>query len=216
MIRAEAPDLVICVTTSGRTFSEFERRADVLELAGAGAAKPDMASLTLGSLNFRDAASVNSPEMIERLAARMREQGIKPELEVFASGMAYLAHGLVDRGLLEPPLCANVLLGGPNTAPARAGDLAALTGALPAATVWVGAGIGAFQLAVNGLAIFMGGHVRTGLEDNPHFDQARRTPATNAALVERVVALGAAAGRRAATPAEVRAMLGLARTGVLL
>lgn len=138
MIRAEAPDLVICVTTSGRTFSEFERRADVLELAGAGAAKPDMASLTLGSLNFRDAASVNSPEMIERLAARMREQGIKPELEVLDSGMAYLAHGLVDRGLLEPPLCAKVLLGGPNTAPARAGDLAALTGALPAATVWAG------------------------------------------------------------------------------
>lgn len=207
-IRRRCPGLVVCVTTSGRTFGEFAQRADVLELEGE--AKPDMASLTLGSLNFRDGPSVNSLTTIRALAGRMRERQIKPELEVFDTGMAYLAGVLEAEGLLEPPLYANVLLGGINTAPARADALVQLLRELPDGTVWAAAGLGGFQLPANGLAVFMGGHVRTGLEDNPWWDHATREPATNAGLVHRIATLAELAGRRLATPEEARELLGLA------
>lgn len=206
-IRRLCPGLVICATTSGRTFGELEKRADVLALEGP--AKPDMASLTLGSLNFRDVASINSPQTIRDLAERMAAAGIRPELEIFDSGMAYLAHTLRAEGLLPAPMYANVLLGSPNTAPARIGDLAWLTDALPSGTVWAAAGIGPFQLPMNAIAVFAGGHVRTGLEDNPHLDHLTRTPATNAELVRRVAGLAHLAGRPLSGVAETRATLGL-------
>ncbi len=206
-IRRLCPGLVVCVSTSGRTFSELEKRADVLALEGA--AKPDMASLTLGSLNFRDVASVNSPQMIRALAERMATAAIRPELEVFDSGMAYLAHTLQAEGLLPEPMYVNILLGLPNTAPARMGDLARLVDALPSNVVWAAAGIGAFQLSMNAMAVFAGGHVRTGLEDNSHADHLTRAPATNAGLVRRVAALAGTAGRPLSSAAETRATLGL-------
>ncbi len=206
-IKKFCPGIVVCVSTSGRTFSEFEKRADVLALDGA--AKPDMASLTLGSLNFRDIASVNSPQMIRALAEQMAAAAIRPELEIFDTGMAYLAHTLKADGLLPEPIYANVLLGSPNTAPARMSDLAQLVDALPSNVVWAAAGIGAFQLAMNAMAVFAGGHVRTGLEDNPYLDQAARTPATNAQLVSRVADLARLAGRLLSDVATTRATLGL-------
>jgi len=206
-IRDRCPDAVLCVTTSGRTFQELERRAAVLELSGD--AKPDMASLTLGSLDFATGPSVNAPIVVEALAERMRASAIKAELEVFDSGMASEAARLLDRGLLEPPLYANLLLGSHHTAPATMRELSHLVASLPAGTVWAAAGIGAYQLPANALGVFAGGHVRTGLEDNPYLDWPRRLPATNPQLVERVVELADRAGRRLATAREVRERLGL-------
>lgn len=106
-IRERHPDTVIVVTTSGRNFSELERRAAVLELDGS--LKPDMASLTLGSLNFPGQASVNSPETIQRLAEMMKTRGIRPELEIFDLGMINFARWLIKRGLIEPPFYFNIL-----------------------------------------------------------------------------------------------------------
>jgi uncharacterized protein (DUF849 family) len=206
-IREQRPEAVICVSTSGRDVAELERRADVLELDGD--ARPDMASLTLGSLNFRTGASVNAPETIVGLAERMSECGVRPELEVFDSGMAYLATELVARGTLRPPLYANVILGSVNTAPATARSLAHLVDALPPGTTWAAGGLGPFQLPMNAMAILMGGHVRTGLEDNPAFDAGRTRPATNPGLVARVAELARIADRPLATPAEVRERLSL-------
>jgi uncharacterized protein (DUF849 family) len=206
-IREQAPGLTICVSTSGRTFGDIEQRADVLRLTGQ--ARPDMASLTLGSLNFRDQASVNAPGTILELARRMRDVGIRPELEVFDSGMAYQVAELLERGELEPPLYANVLLGSPGSAPARAADLLHLVSLLPPGTVWAAAGIGAFQSTVSGLAVFIGGHVRTGLEDASWLDPRTREPATNETLVRRCAELASLAGRELAAPQEVRAQLGL-------
>jgi uncharacterized protein (DUF849 family)/GNAT superfamily N-acetyltransferase len=206
-IRRRCPDVVICVTTSGRAFGDLEKRADVLRLSGA--ARPDMASLTLGSMNFGDSASVNSPATIQALAERMLDAGILPELEVFDSGMAYYAHHLAARRILREPFYANIILGSINTAPARARDLAHLVDALPSGTVWAAGGLGGFQLPMNSMAILMGGHVRTGLEDNPYLDYATRTPASNAALVSRLCTIASIAGRRLAAPAEVREWLGL-------
>jgi 3-keto-5-aminohexanoate cleavage enzyme len=206
-IREARPDAVICVTTSGRDVAELDRRADVLELEGA--ARPDMASLTLGSLNFRTTASVNAPDTIVALAERMASRGIRPELEIFDTGMAYLAAELLDRGVLQAPLYANLILGSVNTAPATNRALSNLVDALPVGTTWAVGGIGPFQLPMNALAVFTGGHVRTGLEDNPTLDAERREPATNEGLVARVAELARIAGRRLATPAEVRERLAL-------
>jgi len=206
-IRRRCPDVIVCVTTSGRVYEDLEKRADVLKLSGE--AKPDMASLTLGSMNFADSASLNPPGTIQALAERMLEAGIRPELEVFDSGMAYYTHHLAARGVLREPFYANIILGSVNTAPAHARDLAHLVDALPPGTIWAAGGLGGFQLPMNSIAIFMGGHVRTGLEDNPYLDYDTRTPASNPALVSRVSSLASIAGRRLATSAEVRSWLGL-------
>jgi 3-keto-5-aminohexanoate cleavage enzyme len=207
-IRRRCPGVIVCATTSGREVADVDRRADVLELEGE--ARPDMASLTLGSLNFHTGPSVNAPATIEELARRMAERSIRPELEVFDLGMAHLAHRLYARDLLPAGAYANLLLGFPNGAPADARSLVALVDALPSGTTWAAGALGAFQRPVNALAIAMGGHVRTGLEDNPYEDHVERTPATNAGLVRRAVAQAEAVGRPIATAGEARALLRLA------
>ena len=206
-VRERCPDAVICVSTSGRTFKELAERAAVLELDGD--AKPDMASLTLGSLNFPTGASVNAPAMIKALAERMHERGIVPELEIFDFGMLDYAHYLIERKLLQPPHYFNLLLGSLGTAAATPFNLAGLVRALPGGATWAGAGIGRFQFFVNALAITMGGHVRVGLEDNLYLDTQKRRLATNPALVERLARLAEATERAIATPAEARTMIGL-------
>lgn len=206
-VRERCPEAIVCVSTSGRVFKTFEERSQVLDLSGD--LKPDMASLTLGSLNFPRQASVNEPDMIRRLAERMKERGIVPELEVFDWGMVDYARYLIDRGVLEPPFYFNILLGSLGTLSATPLRLAMLVEALPPGSTWAAAGIGRFQLPVNGLAIAMGGHVRVGLEDNLWLDAAKTRPATNPALVERLARIAQAHERRAATPAEARALIGL-------
>jgi 3-keto-5-aminohexanoate cleavage enzyme len=206
-VRREAPDVIVCVSTSGRTFKTFEERAAVLDLDGD--ARPEMASLTLGSMNFPTQASVNEPAMIERLAGRMQERGIVPELEVFDLGMLDYARYLIDRQILQPPFYVNLLLGSRGTLAATPLNLALMTQALPHGAVWAGAGIGRFQFSVNAMSVTMGGHVRVGLEDNLYMDVAKSRPATNVTLVERIVALARAVGREPATPDEARTMIGL-------
>jgi 3-keto-5-aminohexanoate cleavage enzyme len=208
-IRAIDPELVVCVTCSGRFAPDLESRAEVLSLDGD--AKPDMASLTLGSNNFARQASVNAPETIRGLAARMRERGIMPELEVFEPGMVAFGRHLVEQGLVEPPCYVNVLLGNPGTSRLSPGSLAAFLAEMPGDWTWAAAGIGRHQLAANAMAIAAGGHVRVGLEDNIWWDRARTTPATNERLVQRVARLAEELERPLASPAEVRSMLGLPR-----
>jgi uncharacterized protein (DUF849 family) len=206
-IRAQHPEVVIITTTSGRRAPEVERRASTLYLEGE--AKPDMASLTLGSMNFATEASVNSPATIMRLAEIMKERGIRPELEVFDLGMINFAKILADKGLIEPPFYFNILLGNPATAQATLLHLGMLVNDLPPQSVWGLGGIGRFQTRANALGVVLGDSVRVGLEDNLWLDEARTTLATNAQLVERVRAQAQALGRPIATAREVRQRLGL-------
>jgi uncharacterized protein (DUF849 family) len=206
-VRQRCPEAIICVSTSGRNFGAFEQRSAVLELTGDE--KPEMASLTLGSLNFPNQASVNEPAMIQALAKKMADHGILPELEVFDLGMIDYAKFLIHRQILRPPFYFNLLLGSLGMLSATPFHLAACTMALPPQSTWAGAGIGRFQFSVNALAIVSGGHVRVGLEDNLYSEIETRRPATNAELVERLVNLAAAAQRPIATPAEARRMIGL-------
>lgn len=200
-------EAVLCVTTSGRQSADFASRARVLELDGD--ARPDMASLTLSSLNFVQSASINAPDTIRALAARMQERGIRPELEVFDLGMANFARVLCKEGLVTQPLYVNVLLGNIAGAQADALHLAAILAALPHGCIVSVAGIGRCQLAANGLGLLLADGVRVGLEDNLWLDTARSQPASNAALVARILRLATELERPLAGRAEVRAQLGL-------
>ena len=206
-IRGIDPDVVVVATTSGRTFTSYEQRSAVLELDGT--AKPDMASLTLGSLNFPTSASVNAPDVVCRLATRMQERGIQPELEVFELGMLNFAFHLQRRGLLGSPCYVNFLLGSLGTTPARVLDLCNLVREVPRGWTWAGTGVGRYQLPVNVAAMIMGGNVRVGLEDNLYLDPAKTELATNLGLVRRLVRIASEIGRSVATPRETRVRLGL-------
>jgi uncharacterized protein (DUF849 family) len=206
-VRERCPDVIVCVSTSGRLWNELERRAEVLELDGD--LKPEMASLTLGSLNFPKQASVTEPEMIGALAKHMRERSVVPELEIFDFGMVDYATFLIDRGVLASPHYFNLLLGSLGTLSASPLNLALLARALPPGATWAAAGIGRFQFPMNALAITMGGHVRVGLEDNLWMDERREQPASNVALVERLVTLARASEREIATPEQARQLIGL-------
>ena len=206
-VKEQCGEVIVCVSTSGRRVSELEQRAEVLDLEGDLA--PELASLTLGSLNFPKQASVNDPAMIRRLAERMRERGIVPELEVFDLGMVDYARYLLEQGVLAPPLVFNILLGNLGTLAATPLNLATVVQSLPAGAAWAAAGIGRFQLPMNALAITTGGHVRVGLEDNLWLDTDKTQPADNLSLVERVVGISRSLGREIATPAQARELLGL-------
>jgi len=206
-IRAERPDAIICASTSGRVHNTFEYRSEVLELEGD--AKPDMGSLTMGSLNFPKQASINQPDMIQSLAMKMKERGIVPEIEAFETGMIQTAKVLMKRGILAQPFCFNLLLGSVYSAPGTLFDLTHMVKSLPPDVHWAAAGIGKFQLKMNFAAILMGGHVRVGLEDNIFFDQDNKELATNVMLIDRVVAFAKQIGREIATPREARARLGI-------
>ena len=208
-VRAAVPDIVVCITTSGRRQPEFDARAAVLDLDGPF--QPEMASLTLGSLNFPKQASVNAPATIQGLAQRMRERGIVPEWEVFDFGMLDYAAYLRDHGLLGDPVYVNLLLGSLGTVATTPLNVALLVERLPVGATWAATGIGRFQLPMQRLAIAMGGHVRVGLEDNLWYDDARTDLATNPRLVERLVRVARAMGREPATPDQVRERLGIAR-----
>jgi len=207
-IRGQFPEAITCVSCSGRNFPEFERRSEVLELTGA--ARPDLASLTLTTLDFPTGTSQNAPDMVIALAEKMVAKGIKPELECFDYGMISAANMLIGKGILgEGPYYFNLLLGSRYSVPATAKHLSGMIDDLPDASVWSAAGIGLFQLPMNALAIAMGGHTRVGLEDNIFHGFDRGELATNQGLVERVADLSETFGRRLATPSRARAMLGL-------
>jgi len=206
-IRKERPQLIVCATTSGRRYGEFEHRSAVLELDGD--AKPDLASLTTGSLNFNDSPSVNSPDMISALAERMLARGIKPELEILELGMINTAKLLIKQGLVPPPYYFNILLGSLHTTAATALNMSAAVADLPRRSVWSATGLGRFQVPVNMLSIAMGGHVRTGIEDNLYYDHERTRLASNEQCVRRLVRIAEEAGRPVANADEARAALGL-------
>jgi len=203
-VRRHCPGMIVQFSTGGRGRQLAERGA-MLYL------RPDMASLATGSVNFPTSIYENPPDFVESLAAEIARHGAKPEVEIFDVAMLYNAVELVKAGLLAAPPHVQFVLGLKNALPARrelleflVRELAEL---LPGAT-WTAAGMGRHQLTLNHWALELGGHCRTGLEDNIRFDQARLA-ASNAELVARVASLAARHGRRAATPAEARRLLGL-------
>lgn len=184
-IHQYCPDLLICASLSGRNFPELEKRTEVLQL------KPDMGSLTLSSLNFSRAASVNSPDTIVGLIEAMDKYGAKPELECFDAGMINYAHYLIKKGVLRPPFYFNLLLGNVASTQAEIAHIGLMIRDLPDQSYWALAGLGQTQLSINTLAIAFGGGVRVGVEDNIWYDSQRRKKATNLELLQRIHRLAA-------------------------
>lgn len=199
----EATDLIINVSLSGRFVQDVETRAAPL------ASRPELASLTLGSMNFISGPSVNAPDTVKELASRIHAAGAVPELEIFEAGFANVATYLARKGVLRPPHYANIILGSLGTAPLDLVGLGHIIGLLPVGTTWSVGGLGRFQLGANVMGIAAGGHVRVGLEDNIHFDRDGRDLADNQRLVARIARIAREMGREPATPAEARAIIGL-------
>ena len=206
-VRKYRPDLVLCVSTSGRIFNDFEKRAEVLSLTGD--LKPDMASLTLSSVNFNRQASINSPDMIKKLAQEMKNRGIIPELEVFDAGMINYAKYLEKKELISPPYYFVLILGNIACAQADLLHCGVMLRDLPPNSLWSIGGVGDYQLMCNSLAISIGGGVRVGLEDNVFFNPQRNKLARNLELIKRVHKLVEANERLVMKPAEFRELLHL-------
>jgi uncharacterized protein (DUF849 family) len=180
-------ETLLCVTTSGRKDSGLSARARVLELDGA--MKPDMASLTLSSINFAQSASVSEPAVVRGLASKMLQKGIKPELEVFDLGMANFIGVLIKEGLVKAPYYVNLLLGNIYSAQADALSFSSLMAEMPGNSIVALAGLGRFQLKANVLGLLYTDGVRVGLEDNLWMDDGRTRPASNYDLIRRILFL---------------------------
>jgi uncharacterized protein (DUF849 family) len=206
-IRKKNKLLVLCVSTSGRLFFEFEKRSAVLNLKGE--LKPDFGSLTLSSLNFNKQASVNTPQMIRDLAKKMLENNIRAELEAFDLGMINYATYLIHKNLLKPPYYFNLILGNIACAQANLLSLGLMVKELPEGAIWSAGGVGNFQLPTNAMALVAGGGVRVGLEDNIWYDEQRTRLASNRDLIERILTISKALGRQPYAQKEARKILGV-------
>ena len=168
-------------------------------------------SLATGSVNFATLIYENHPDLVENLAKSMLEHDVKPEIEIFDLAMLYNAATLVAKGLLKAPVHVQFVMGIPNALPARRGILEfmirELGDVLPGAT-WTAAGIARHQAEVSDWAIELGGHTRTGLEDNVKADKNRLADG-NAELVRMAAERCFRHGRRPASAAEARRLLGL-------
>ena len=203
-VRKYCPEMIIQFSTGGRGRDQSKRGAMLCHI-------PDMASLATGSVNFPKGIYENPPDFVDGLAMQMLEFCIKPEIEVFDVSMLYNAANLVKRGLLKEPAHVQFVMGIPNALPARRSLLefliSELPDVLPGAT-WTAAGIARYQFDVNKWCLELGGHCRTGLEDNVKFNK-ERLAASNAELVKKIVDVAGEYGRRAATPKEARGILSL-------
>ena len=207
-IKKHCPDMIIQFSTGGRGQDQALRGAMLFH-------RPDMASLATGSVNFPHGIYENPPTFVDGLANEMNKYDIKPEIEVFDMAMLYSAADLIKRGLLKAPAHVQFVMGVPNAMPAKRSILEFLVSELkdimPDAT-WTAAGIARHQLTVNEWALEMGGHARTGLEDNIKYDQTR-VAKDNAELVSRVAELAAKFNRPVANAKLAREILGLRAAG---
>jgi uncharacterized protein (DUF849 family) len=145
--------------------------------------------------------------MLRVMAAKIKELGVKPELECFDVGHVRLANQLITEGLVEDPPLYQICLGIPWGAPATTSAMKAMTEMLPAGANWAGFGISAMEMPMVAQAVLLGGHVRVGLEDNLYLE--RGVFATNGQLVEKAIKIVELMGARTLTPAEAREKLGL-------
>jgi 3-keto-5-aminohexanoate cleavage enzyme len=202
LIEAAGCDAIVNMSTGGGAglVTDEERMAPV-------ALAPEIASFDCGSLNFGDGVFVNSPAFLEELAERMRRHNVLPEIECFEPGHVWNALRLIEAGKLRPPFWFQFVLGVRGGSPATVKQLVNMVEMLPPGANWSVCAIARAQLPMNVAALAMGGHVRTGLEDNLYYRKGE--PATNAQLVARLARIAEEVGRPIATPDEAREIIGL-------
>lgn len=199
---AEKCNIIFQPSTGGAVWHTAEERMQPIELS------PEMATLSTGTTNFGPEVFMNSEEYIIKFAERMKEMGVKPEIECFERGMIHNAVKYSKMGILKTPLHFDFVLGVPGASPGEARDLLYMLDSIPEGSTWTVAGIGKYEMPLAALAITLGGHVRVGFEDNVYYSKGVLA-SSNAQLVERVVRIANELGREIASPDEARKILGL-------
>ncbi len=203
LIEARGCDAIVNMSTGGGAGQTTdEQRMEPVALA------PEIASFDCGSLNFGDGVFVNAPRFLDELAERMAKYGVMPEIECFEAGHVWNALRLIEAGKLRPPFWFQFVLGVRGGAPATVKQLVHLVEMLPPGVRWSVCAIGRAQLPMDVAAMAMGGHARTGLEDNLYYRKGQLAE-SNAQLVARLVRIAAELDRPVAIPAQAREMLGL-------
>lgn len=198
-------DVVINCTTSGDNRAGYEERMAHLEYV-----KPELASFDAGSFNWMPFGIFdNSPQFLEPLGNKMKQAGVKPELEIFDSGFMNIVSYYVKKGVLEAPGHYQFVLGVLGGMDATVKNLQFLHDMLPAGSTWSAFGLGKQHMPIMYATLALGGNIRVGLEDNVYYSKG--TLATNVMLVERAKRAICEFGKEAATPDEARQILGLAR-----
>ncbi|HSN80432.1 MAG TPA: 3-keto-5-aminohexanoate cleavage protein [Rhodoferax sp.] len=195
-------NVIVQVSTGGAVGMTPQERLAPVTL------RPEMATLSMGTVNFGGDVFMNPPAEMELFALAMREQGVKSELEIFDSGMLTTVHRWLKKGLLTGPQHFDFVLGIPGGMAGTPEALMYLRSQLPAQSSWTVAGIGPAQLPLGTLAIVLGGHVRVGFEDNVYYRKGELA-SSNAQLVARIARISRELDRDVATPDEARQMLGL-------
>ena len=221
-IRQRCPDIILNNTTGASFDMTMEERLYCLD------AQPEVASLNLApemirfSLKERPAPFKHPRPAIEVdgcipwtykqirwYATEMQKRGIKPELEIYHPGCAWVYQDLIEQGLLAKPYWIQTVMGYQTSSYATPQNVLDLLRDVPEDSLWLCSGIGPFQLSLTTLAILLGGHVRVGLEDNLYYRRGEKAR-SNSQLVERVVRIAHELNRAVANPKEARAMLGIA------
>jgi uncharacterized protein (DUF849 family) len=173
------------------------------------ALRPELCTLDCGSMNFSDGdyVAVVTASQLRTMAARVKELGVKPELEVFDTGHIRLARKLVEEGLIDGAPLFQLCLGIPYGAPAETRTMAAMVDLLPEDAIWGAFAISRMEMPFVAQSLLLGGNVRVGLEDNLYL--RRGVFASNAELVERAVAIVEGLGARVLSASDARAKLGL-------
>ncbi len=195
-------DVIVQVSTGGAVGMTAQERLAPVTL------KPEMATLSMGTVNFGGDVFMNHPANMQEFAQTMQTHGVKPELEIFDSGMLATANRWIDKGLLSGPQHFDFVLGIPGGMAGKPEALMYLVSQLKSGSTWTVAGIGAAQLQLGTLAIVLGGHVRVGFEDNLFYRKGELA-SSNAQLVARMARISTELNRPIATPNEARALLGL-------
>lgn len=207
-IRKHCPGMIVQLSSGGRSGAGHERGAMLV-------LNPDMASLAVGSTNFPTRVYENSPDLVDWLASEMLRHGVKPEIEAFDLSHIFHAAQMVEDGRLTGPLHVQFVMGVRNAMPADRESIKFMirtTKRLMPDATWCAAGIGPAQAVLNAWCAELGGHCRTGLEDNVRLDKTTLAP-SNAALVRKCADILQQHGRRAATTEEARALLSLPLSG---
>lgn len=198
----ERCDCILQYSTGGAVGTPLEERCAPVQL------KPDMATLSMGTMNFGPEIYVNCEKTIKTIAAAIQKYSVMAELEIFDYGMMDTVDVFLKKGYIPQKFHMDFVLGVPGGMSGEPKNLFLLVDRLRPGQSWTVAGIGRYELPLSMLAIAMGGHVRVGIEDNIFYRKGEMTK-SNAQLVERVVRLAKEANRPVASVKEARRMLGL-------
>jgi 3-keto-5-aminohexanoate cleavage enzyme len=223
-VRERCPDIIINNTTGGGLDMTMEERLSCLD-AGPEVASlnlvPDMSKFKMKArkpplphphppIEYDDCIPF-SYKLVTRFAIEMKKRGIKPELETYHTGGAWVIRDLIEQDLIKEPFWIQTVLGYQTSSFPTVDNVVGILRELPEGSLWLCSGIGIFQLPMTTLAILMGGHTRVGMEDNIYYRRGEKLK-SNAQVVERTVRIAHELNRNIATPAQAREMLDLSAT----